>query len=62
MDNIGIDAEIENAFFVACSVCGWEYNESEDEFDQLPIDYNCIKCGTTKVNFMPFIVNKNKTR
>jgi len=36
MENTGIDAENLNSSFVACSVSGWKYNESKDEFDKLP--------------------------
>ena len=56
MNNVGNDTKIENSAVLAfaCGVCGWIFNGSEKDFNDLPVEYNCLKCGATKVNFKPF--------
>jgi len=55
-NNIRIDTENANSSpqSFLCSVCGFVYNGSEKDFNNLPIEYICINCGATKVNFKPF--------
>jgi len=35
-----------------CSVCGYEYPGSKEEFEQLPDDYQCPDCGVAKDQFV----------
>ena len=55
-NNIKIDTKNVNSSPLSflCGVCGLVYNGSEKDFVNLPIEYICIKCGATKVNFKPF--------
>lgn len=63
MDNVENDPEIETSLSLACTVCGCIYGGNKDDFDALPVDYHCFKCGAAKVNFRPFKrpikINKN---
>ena len=44
-----------------CSVCGWEFDESDDyeeegipegtKFEDLPDDFSCPRCGVDKSHF-----------
>ena len=34
-----------------CNVCGWEYDDSEGPFENLPDDYVCPVCGAGKDEF-----------
>jgi len=36
-----------------CSLCGYEFKGSKDEFDRLPDDYVCPICGAPKNQFTP---------
>ncbi|MCL2135186.1 MAG: flavin reductase [Candidatus Bathyarchaeota archaeon] len=36
-----------------CSVCGWTYLGSKEEFERLPNDFVCPVCGATKSAFIP---------
>jgi len=53
---ISIDTENANSSPLSflCSVCGLAYNGSEKDFNNLPIEYMCINCGATKINFKAF--------
>ncbi|GBU28153.1 flavin reductase [Treponema sp. R8-4-B8] len=35
-----------------CSVCGYEYKGSKEEFEKLPDDYKCPMCGVDKKMFV----------
>jgi len=41
---------VQNKGYV-CSVCGYEYPGSKEEFEQLPDDYTCPVCGVPKSQF-----------
>ena len=53
--NIGFYTKVAKSppFSFACGVCGWAYNGNKEEFNNLPVEYICSKCGATKVNFKP---------
>ena len=55
---IGTGAKITSSSFLSfvCSECCWEYNGSEEDFNNLPVEYICMECGAGKVNFKPFQV------
>jgi rubredoxin len=54
-NNTGINSNSSPMFYM-CNVCEWVYDGSED-FNNLPVEYICIKCGAAKVNFKPFLKN-----
>ena len=64
MKNIRIETNSEKSsiLYFTCSVCEWVFNGSKDDFNNLPVEYNCIKCGATKVNFKQKKMNKNICR
>jgi len=41
---------IEETF--VCSICGWKYPNSKEEFEHLPDDYACPICGAPKSAFI----------
>ena len=34
-----------------CSVCGYEFEGTKEEFENLPDDYECPACGVGKSSF-----------
>ena len=34
-----------------CEICGYEYDEAEGDFENLPEDWSCPLCGVGKENF-----------
>jgi len=34
-----------------CSVCGYEFEGTKEEFENLPDDYECPACGVPKSSF-----------
>jgi len=45
-------ADSDRAYSYKCSVCGYEFEGSKEDFEKLPADYKCPICGVEKKLFV----------